>query len=280
MEEVMTKLALIAPISMLGLTERTDYQLALPHLIETNSTYRRHYIELGRDPQQYIIMDNGEAEGQNNFSHAQLLQLANMIGADEVVAPDTMKDSADTIRRSDAFLKWYSDIFGAVAIPVGIVLQGETYQELLDTLTHFVNSEYVNMIKTFYLPRHLIDTLSNEEPNPLARIEVAEKFEPILRAGKFDLHFLGANSHASYEAYDLARAVPWVRGIDTSMPYNYALANKAVTSSLAINRPDNYFELFPTRAQHQLAKDNTEVMISWLNGSTRSPSAKTAPSSE
>jgi hypothetical protein len=262
----MTKLALIPPIALLDDTLKTSYQLVLPHLLMTRSDYSDHYLKLAESEQHFVIMDNGEAEGQNNLEALELFQLAEAYYADEVVAPDSMKDMGETMERTAEFLDATEKVWENLQstkrpVNIGIVAQGKSVHEVTKFVQYFVESDYKNQFTTIYLPRHLVTTLGDIRARITLARELNYKFRLVEKGYK--VHFLGANHDAPVELMHLAQQVPWVRGMDTSMPFNYAFAG-ALLGEGHHPRPENYFNLTISDApKPEYIDKNIDVMLRW-----------------
>src|SRR4051812_20646349 len=130
----MMKLALIPPIDLLDRTCETQFQLMLPHLIYDERyayTYRAHC----RDPRQYVILDNGEAEGET-IPVWKLASIAMDFGVNEIVLPDTIGNMLDTMEKAEAFIDMATDGFDLVTrafleyrTKFMFVVQGQNLQE-------------------------------------------------------------------------------------------------------------------------------------------------------
>lgn len=253
------RLALITPHSLLAYTKSTDYQLILPHLCESNQEYQTFYQTLLQDSGQYGILDNGEAEGMNVYSADWLIGRAIDLGCKEVIAHDTIADAAGTIRKTLSFLDKASIVPAIESGPigVGIVAQGRTHDETLDCLRVIASSPYWSLVKTIHIPRHIIGTTNNERARINLAIQIHAKYPDK------DIHLLGASPYSPSELPIATKAVPFVRGMDTSMPFNYALARKALGID-SISRVENYFDLtlkdFPDMS---LLHSNVSTMIRW-----------------
>lgn len=231
------KLALIPPFAYLGDTNKTDYQLMLPHLIE-NTAYSYQYEMLGADPNQFVILDNGVAEGEQ-IDWYDIQDIAASYNADEVVLPDVMGSMYGTQESvADALLTWRR--------PKGVglmyVLQGQTSAEIEIS---FRDACQYKSVTTIGIPRHLPTTFGI--PDIRWRIVNWIMHTQLQRLQDRKIHFLGMNSafplEMEYygERHSLQRRM--IRGFDTSAPYNFAYFGKHMANGVDIcSRPDGYFE--------------------------------------
>lgn len=228
------KLALIPPIELLELTDETNCQLALPHLL-TNETYRYVYQKHCDDPEQYVILDNGEAEGVR-MDTSELVHLAFAMGVDELVVPDTIKDARATWEQYKKFLGWYSDNIDPADVDLNFmfVLQGKNIDEffgMADRVTGRFRAQ------TIGIPRHAVETCHDDT----VRLRLAKYIKQ--RNQHKEIHLLGGSPSVPWELRYFQHAQGIVRSTDTSSPFNFAYANQTITTSSGVRRPDFYFDL-------------------------------------
>ena len=246
------QIALIPPISWLSTTEITHYQLMLPHLLKSRK-YNEHYERLCSDKQQYVIMDNGEAEGENTQSDAQLIGRALYMKANTVVIPDVMGESVKTLNRLEEFFASISNLDNGAFTSKDVfrklrfmaVVQARTLPEALNTadLTMEIAGEKIH---TLALPR----LLSEATQNSGARLHLAEYISR--NYPDVQIHCLGAAPSFPQEMKALAEQ-GIVTGMDTSMPFYYAYYGFKMDQPEPIARPYGYF--------HKKAKDfNTDIL--------------------
>jgi hypothetical protein len=146
---------------------------------------------------------------------------------------------------------------------IGMVAQGETIYQAFDLVME-VAEDYPEIV-TIYLPRLLVTKTA-----PHARITLAKKIHKW--APGLDIHFLGASRLWSAELHSAASDIPWVRGMDTSMPYVYARHGARVDQDLDRVAPPHresdgsYFSGTWDPKQRGLATDNVERMLKWSVG--------------
>lgn len=254
------KIALIPPISWLSYTALTQYQLMLPHLL-FDDLYSRVYGALCRDPKQYVILDNGAAEAEFTDS-ADLLSVVRQMQPSEVVAPDVLGDGVETIAYTKAFMKMLKDDYVYGRVNVGVVAQGKNRDEALNTAQQLLEV-HNDDIQTIYLPRLLVDPQIVN--GFLTRIKLALDLHQITDK---EIHFLGASQRWAEETKE-AGQLGFVRGIDTSMPFNYAYHGKYVDGPEEIGRPADYF-FAPSQDFDTLTlSGNVHTMHRWANGLDR-----------
>jgi hypothetical protein len=274
------KLALIPPISWLATSTVTNYQLMLPHLL-TDQRYADHYRALAKRSDQYVIMDNGEAEGKNHFLAAQLVGMGIYCQVNEVVVPDVIQNQTETLNRMGDFFKSVlgdmlrNDAFNGDDVHklkfMGVA-QGTTYQEVYDCIQMMMEL-HGDKLHTIALPRHLLETVHDNT----IRLSLAEDIHEdycIDGKSKVRIHCLGASPVWPREMLELAKQ-GIVDGMDTSMPYNWAYNDRylndqiALASTHEVKRPPRYFSR-PARNFNQDALHyNIGLCRRWANGDDR-----------
>lgn len=252
------KLALIPPQ---GLEERMwegECLLALAHRLRYKPYLDtvQAIAEAGRHTP--VMIDNGIAEGVT-LHPIELNALAELCTAHELVLPDVLYGTNETLEAVKSYCKQYSmkgKRFFAVA-------QGRN----LEDFKHCI-SEYVEMhkIKTIGLPRLILDKCGKS-----GRIDLATWMAYEFPDHRFSIHFLGTNPVWMREMYYVAKYCPNVRSIDTSMAYNYAAAgldlSKKSTWEKVVKRPTGYFAGDWSKVLFkELYQTNEEVLKEWAKG--------------
>lgn len=266
------KLALIPPYDLLQYTEESNYQLMLPQCVEESERYANHYHKLCQDGDQFVILDNGAAEGVA-FDWEKLIDIAYQFEVNEIVIPDTLGNKNETIEKAQMF-KQYFEVGHTHCqwqflrdFQFMFVVQGQNLDEVLESAAWAAEESWIT---TIGIPRHMIDTLELQT----ARIRIANEITK-MHVNK-DIHFLGANGKAPGEMQSLAtRATTnqaYVRGMDTSLPFNYAYKRYGVGTKLepavrSLHRPDGYFNLPAEEFDPEILDHNVKVVFRYTNGS-------------
>lgn len=245
------KLSLIPPHCYMHHIGITDYHLFLPQLFR-NEDYCRAALKVAIGTDDYCILDNGAAEGEEWHPDA-LHTIADQFGIDEIVIPDILGNKDHTVAAAYKFAEFASGNYKYMA-----VLQGQSYEELVDCAEHFAEMPYVH---TIGIPRHLAKTLGDRDARLVITGVLIDKF-----GERFEYHLLGATPLWSREL--LFAQVAYgekLRGMDTSMPYNYAYYGESVDGEMTMLRPSGYFELPEEKFHEEHVMDNVAKMLSWAN---------------
>jgi hypothetical protein len=137
------------------------------------------------------------------------------------------------------------------------VAQGQTVRELEQCIEMYVDLDTVN---TIGIPRLIMDSLGKT-----ARLDLAAWIRTKY-GERFKIHLLGTNPLWVKEVYYAAKYHPYIRSVDTSLPYNYAIAGEKVDdTNVVVKRPAGYFEKdWRPLLDLGLVTHNEQVMKSWL----------------
>ncbi len=249
------QVALIAPWELLYYQRKTHYQLMLPQLL-TNPEYCDAYDEFTARGD-YVIMDNGAAEGKA-FADDYLLGQATLFKVSELAIPDVLGDTEETYARMEMFLAHVQQNLGSpFPFKFGLVAQGRDRREALDLVYKVVGSRWVDDIKTIFIPRLLVS-----EDDRFVRINIAEELWDEF-GDRFDLHMFGSSPVWPREILAIQAEAPFVRGIDTSLPFNMTHKKLSVMNGGNSTRPSDYFDLEAEEFDPVLLDRNVGTYLSW-----------------
>jgi hypothetical protein len=256
------KLALIPPRSLEGYIRQSDgiqLALAIPEYMDNQGM--KNELALASRFKDHIILDNGAAEGARMLDGGSLLEIAHEFGAAEIVAPDVMGKSNETIQRVTKFMSdWGSAIRGAFGLKVMAVAQGVDQEDAAKTIKAYKSMEHsFGHINVVGIPRHLIGSYGDT-----IRLELAE-FAANLN---FEVHLLGTNPLWIEEVREAGK-LPFIRSCDTSAPFNYAIEGVQIAEGMqeAVTRPDGYFKLFwASRVDGRILRSNVNTLKEWAHG--------------
>ena len=248
------KAALIPPKGYYATAMQSDYHLMLAQITD------REYVDTYGNSDDYVIIDNGAAEGEM-VSDSILLRRAMQVVADEIVVPDTMGHSDDTVARAHAF--WESCTTAGFSTEnmkfMGVVQSQGDRAGVIQCVEAFEKMP----ITALGIPRHLVDKDKH------ARYMICSWLKSYGYDERFEVHLLGTNPKYPSEVCNIVEAHPWVRGIDSSLPYNYTIAGKQL-SALGypyggIKRPGGYFDTV-RRMDTTLLQSNIDTFMRWASG--------------
>lgn len=242
------ELAVIAPISRLIDTKDQQYHMVLPQLLGSH-TYSHFYSHLPTE--KYIILDNGEAEGEC-FKSKDLIKCAERINAKEIVVPDVMGDYIGTVERVVKFRR--TAIRNQQYNYAGVV-QGHDINEIAKCVRRYAISEWINVLA---LPRWLSNHVEQD-----MRITIMRGLAQAIKDGFEAVHCLGAGRWFR-EVVPLGE---WpIRSIDTSLPHVMALADRSVVTGEYLSRQPQFFWADLNKFQQELALRNIHHYEAWCRG--------------
>ena len=103
----MFKISHELPVNMLDKSfEINDYEYCLPHLLDQNEAYRKHF-EYAKESGSYIIMDNSLHELGEAYDTDRLLHWINHLEPDEFIVPDVWQDQTATLVNAKYWMNGY-----------------------------------------------------------------------------------------------------------------------------------------------------------------------------
>lgn len=206
------KIAQIVPRDSLYMTSENQYHMCLAQycLDETYKAFFRRRAAEGK----FVLLDNGAAEGTTtDIKH--LFELAQEIGAREIVLPDKLQQMEATMQRTKEAYDKYLEFkdkkeygFGIMVVP-----QGANYDQWKRCAEQMV--EMFPQATSFGIPKALVTV-----EDPYARFYAVEYLCQLLMAKDRDaeIHLLGMNEPPAIVA-TIFESFPRVRGIDSAFAY-------------------------------------------------------------
>jgi len=246
--------ALIPPRGYYNYATRSDIHLVLAQVCDPTYVGVYQYDVSADD---HIIVDNGAAEGQMVQPDI-LFEKAYLYGADEIVLPDVLGSADATIDAVDSFMKEYSKLIETAGHSfMGVVQAQGDMGSVIKCIRHFAD---IPRIKTLGVPRHL-----NTESDVWMRDRILTWIRNNGFDKRFRVHLLGTSPIFPSEILHIARRHPWVRSVDSSMPFNYTAAGVALDATTRVHRPEGYFER-NWNLWSELLDKNIKTYMEWARG--------------
>ena len=135
MEKAM-RIAEIIPVGCLEKTAQNQYHMCLAHLVQQNDEYTKFYRRMSNEGK-YVLMDNGAAEG-SQLDIEGLIECYEKVQPTEIVLPDTLCNSEETVQKSVRALQLLKDRGLLKNRRVMFVPQGKTFREWCNCLQTFM----------------------------------------------------------------------------------------------------------------------------------------------
>ena len=209
------------PINMLDKSfEINDYEYCLPHLLDLNETYRKHF-EDAKESGSYIIMDNSLHELGKAYNTDRLLHWINHLEPNEFIVPDVWQNKAATLVNAKHWMNGYELPENTTKVAV---VQANSYGEAMecyDILSYHLGYEKIAF-------SYGADWYCDEFPHPnplvgkmMGRIMVISKMYNEGMIGEKDrIHLLGCALPQEFGYY---ADFPFIESIDTSNPIIHGL---------------------------------------------------------
>jgi hypothetical protein len=252
------RVALIAPVNYLYYQLRTTYQLMLPQML-ADGIYKDHYLAL-KDRGDHIILDNGAAEGID-MSDLELLSFIQMYDPSEIAVPDVLGDADATFDRFCYFFEYLDQTQTRTRerLPLagrfGIVAQGRDIYEAKTLVSKVMGTKWRSYIGTVFIPRLLV---TQEEL--FARIRLAEMIHQDWQ-NRLAIHMFGSSPLFLREILAISVQAPFVRGMDTSLPFNVTYSGQSIFTGISGRRPEGYFDI--RGLDEELLRRNIESFLEW-----------------
>lgn len=250
------KLAVIAPSKHVMRYCRTDYHLALAHLMHDHD-YTNFYRYSANG---YVILDNSVME-LGAAVNVEFLEAAVMkFMPRELVLPDVPHDDKATFKNAQEYAPYFKNKYPDIKLMV--VPQGEN---LICWMKDYYKYLQIPEVDVIGIPKH-------RKEMRLDILQAIDKDRPT----RWEHHLLGTWGNPIIEIPIVQKYYPWVRGIDSKIPVRLGrlgIALHPVHGLLFDGRyelPDMPFDVqddpFPVIVQH-----NIDVMRRWADGA-ESPS--------
>ena len=195
----------------------------LTHLVEEDEAYRNMAINYNG----YKILDNSLIELDGAMSMKNVLDAAELMGADEVVLPDVFMDGEATIKRTTEALEEYAEELKRYKTMA--VVHGKTEDEWLRTFLYFSERPDVDVLGIpKVMHKQFTENWQPGRPSLLGKvINLTDK----------EIHLLGLWNGFN-ELYYYGNDLEKIRSMDTSLPSLLELNKRSIFSERADCKQD------------------------------------------
>ena len=219
------KISFITPEGSLeDFVPMSDLHLIIANFVEKKAKYTKFF----KEREEYVIMDNGLFEVHTAMPAHELLKRAEMVNADEVVAPDVLFDGKETVESAKKFIMSAMDMeidmespfyqpkfhkkFKIMAVP-----QGKTPQEWVRCYEQLADMNEIDVIglSCLSIPKAFskISGVKTIMENRLLAIQMLIDEGLIFKDVEYHLLGCGNPLELMYQ-----KQHNWIRSCDTSSP--------------------------------------------------------------
>ena len=199
--------------------EINDYEYCLPHLLDQNETYKKHF-EDAKESGSYIIMDNSLHELGEAYDTKRLLHWIEQLEPNEFIVADVWQDKTSTLVNAKYWMNGYELPENTTKVAV---VQAKNYFEALECYSILQMQGYKKIAFSYGA-----DWYADEFPHPnllvgkmMGRIMTISKMYKKGIINKTDrVHLLGCALPQEFGYY---ADLPFIESIDTSNPIIHGL---------------------------------------------------------
>ncbi len=211
------KFAPIVPTPWLHILEQHHYpiHMMLAQYAFKDKDYAAWY-RFRRPADTHLIVDNGAAEGVD-LMFEEVVEVAQYVGADEIVMPDVLRDTKATLRAT-------LDEFTLNLVPPNyrmLVPQGDDWMSWTYCLSIFTDPQTVEA-RSIGVAKHL-------ERLPGGRAKALQIISDRGVDKRYDIHLLGIWAQPFHEVRTARKVTKNIRSIDTAAPIAYAQHKQKIT---------------------------------------------------
>jgi hypothetical protein len=198
--------------------EFNDYQYCLPHLLDQDTAYRKHFYDFKKSGG-YIIMDNSLHELGEAYDHERLMFWVNELEPDEFIVPDVWMDVEATIQNAK---EWIQFEYPKNTTPVAVV-QGRSFQEAEECYFTLKHMGYKKIAFSYGADWYMdkFHGIHVDKAKMMGRISAVKQMFHNGTIKKNDrVHLLGCSLPQEFGWYENCS---YIESIDTSNPIMAAL---------------------------------------------------------
>lgn len=248
-----------------------EYHLILSHLVEDPDYFEfyRSEAELGK----FLILDNSAHELGRGQSIDVLLEQGWSIGAKELVLPDVLYDSTQTVESTREALEGIENfVYSWRPERVMIVPQGETLEDWMWCFRTMLD-DYSRLVSRSrrWVPRLTVGISKDYNEYPGGLVEILEtSVLPAQETIGYDIHLLGWPKPL-WDLGSLSRLYgDRIRTTDSSRPFVYGIARIRLDTTVEPppypGRPEGFFKHRLRRSEFPAAEHNIKIYKALVSG--------------
>ena len=238
--------------------EFNDYQYCLPHLLDQDTAYKKHFYDFKKSGG-YIIMDNSLHELGEAYDHERLMFWVNELEPDEFIVPDVWMDAASTIQNAK---EWIKLKYPSNTTPVAVV-QSKSFEEAEQCYLALKNMGYKKIAISYGADWYAekFTGFKIDKAKMFGRIAAVKQMFYNGTIKKDDrVHLLGCSLPQEFGWYNNCS---YIESIDTSNPVMAALEGIKYSDTGLDYKPkanmNDYFNIDSTKVNLNLVLNNVKT---------------------
>jgi hypothetical protein len=238
--------------------EFNDYQYCLPHLLDQDMAYRKHFYDYKKSGG-YIIMDNSLHELGEAYDHERLMFWVNELEPDEFIVPDVWMDIDATLKNAK---EWIKIFYPPNTTPVAVV-QSRSFKEAEECYSALKNMGYKKIAFSYGADWYTdkFHGIHVDKAKMMGRIAAVKQMFHNGTIKKNDrVHLLGCSLPQEFGWYENCS---YIESIDTSNPIMAALEGIEYDEFGLLTKPkanmNDYFNIDIKDVNLKLVFSNVET---------------------
>ena len=198
--------------------EFNDYQYCLPHLLDQDTAYRKHFYDFKKSGG-YIIMDNSLHELGEAYDHERLMFWVNELEPDEFIVPDVWMDIDATLKNAE---EWIKLSYPKNTTPVAVV-QSRNFKDAEECYLALKNMGYKKIAFSYGADWYMdkFHGIHVDKAKMMGRISAVKQmfYNGVIKKND-RVHLLGCSLPQEFGWYENCS---YIESIDTSNPIMAAL---------------------------------------------------------
>jgi hypothetical protein len=238
--------------------EFNDYQYCLPHLLDQDTAYRKHFYDFKKSGG-YIIMDNSLHELGEAYDHERLMFWVNELEPDEFIVPDVWMDIDATLKNAE---EWIKLKYPSNTTPVAVV-QSRSFKDAEECYLALKNMGYKKIAFSYGADWYMdkFHGIHIDKAKMMGRISAVKQMFYNGTIKKDDrVHLLGCSLPQEFGWYENCS---YIESIDTSNPIMAALEGIEYDEFGLLTKPkanmNDYFNIDVKDVNLKLVFSNVET---------------------
>jgi hypothetical protein len=238
--------------------EFNDYQYCLPHLLDQDTAYKKHFYDYKKSGG-YIIMDNSLHELGEAYDHERLMFWVNELEPDEFIVPDVWMDIDATLKNAE---EWIKLKYPSNTTPVAVV-QSRSFKDAEECYLTLKKLGYKKIAFSYGADWYMdkFHGIHIDKAKMMGRISAVKQMFHNGTIKKNDrVHLLGCSLPQEFGWYENCS---YIESIDTSNPIMAALEGIGYDEFGLLTKPkanmNDYFNIDIKDVNLKLVFSNVET---------------------